>query len=216
MEKKTRDIIKGQFAYIGQHPCKIVKKDGKVRANTYKGVNQAVSYFDPIHDIAIIKTEGLEWKEDNIGVAATLIEEFSAKLPYGMFFKDKDGKVHKLIGLNFEIPNECQVIDEDGGSHNILVCSPILRDINKDITNTEQLALNALLAGEDTTHSEIVKWLDKHLFDQRGFLKNDMAYPWSALRTYSPSEISDMMDKLPDDVEFEAEDGVITIAVDNL
>lgn len=217
MNKAAKDIISEQYGYLKDEKCRIVKKDGSIDEKVYNGFNEAVKDFNPILHLYMVRNENLGYEKDNIAVAATLLDEFSAKLPYGVFFiaeRGNDLELHRLTGIN-DIDDEPELLDENGTAHPITACSPVLRS-RKDATPEENEEYEALRNSDEVEYCDLVKWLDMRMFDQRHLLDADMAYPWNRVTAWTAEQIADLMGEQDPYMEFDVTDGKITLDLNQL
>lgn len=218
MNKTAKNIIADQYGWIGDEKCRIVNKDGSINDNVYKGFNEAVKDFNPIQHLSMVRNDSLSYREYDIAVTTTLLEEFSAKLPYGVFFIVQSGNsfdLHRLTEIGDALSELPQLVDENGISYNITLCSPVLRSL-KDATPEEKAEYDAMRNADEVEYCEIVKWLDMHMFDQRHFLDADMAYPWDRVTAWTAEQIADLMDEQDPYMVFDVTDGKITIDLNQL
>ena len=217
MNKTAKNIIADQYGWIKNEKCRIVNKDGSINEKVYNGFNEAVKDFNPIHHLSMVKNDNLQYREDSIAVTATLLEEFSAKLPYGAFFITESGndlELHRLTGI-IGFNDEPELLGENGISYDITRCSPVLRNF-KDATPEEKAEYEAMRNADEVEYCEIVKWMDRHMFDQRHFMDADIAYPWDRITAWTAEQIADIMDEQDPYMVFDVIDGKITIDLNQL
>jgi len=218
MNKAAKNTISDQYGWIKNDKCRIVNKDGSLNKKVYNGFNEAVKDFNPVIHLSIIRNDNMAYREDNIAVTATLLEEFSAKLPYGVFFIVQSGndlELHRLTEIGDALSELPQLVDENEISYDITLCSPVLRS-RKDATPEENEEYEALRNSDEVGYCDLVKWLDMRMFDQRHLLDADMAYPWNRVTAWTAEQIADLMGEQDPYMVFDVTDGKITLDLNQL